>query len=108
MKKDTTYHDFVLYDLMAIIPNISSRPMMSGWCIYSENVPFAAIIGNQLYLKAKGKMAEDLSMLDWKKFTYERSNGKVTSMNYWRVPDVLIDDQSQFNEIIEKVIGVLK
>jgi hypothetical protein len=34
MKKDTSFHDFVIYDLMNRLSGISSRPMMSGWCIY--------------------------------------------------------------------------
>lgn len=59
MKKDTSYHDFIVYDLMNRLPDISSRPMMSGWCIYSNKIPFSAIIGNQLYLKAKGKVAKN-------------------------------------------------
>ena len=77
MKKDISYHDFVVYDLLAKIPEVSSRPMMSGWCVYSNKVPFAAIIGNQLYLKAKGEMAEALAERGWSKFQYEKSGGKT-------------------------------
>lgn len=105
MKKDATYHDFVVYDLMAKMPGISSRPMMSGWCIYSNKVPFAAIIGNQLYFKAKGEIADRLASLGWKKFSYTRPNGKVVSMNYWLVPDELIDDQDLLVEMADEVIS---
>lgn len=110
MKKDTTYHDFVVYDLMTKMPDISSRPMMSGWCIYSNKVPFAAIIGNQLYFKAKGEMADRLASLGWKKFSYTRSNGKVMSMSYWLVPGELIDNQDALVEMVGEVLegGILK
>lgn len=100
MKKNTSYHDFVVYDLLSKIPDISSRPMMSGWCIYSVKVPFAAIIGNQLYLKAKGEIADKLATLGWVKFNYKKSTGKTVSMNYWQVPDELIDDQERLSEIV--------
>ena len=105
MKKDTSYHDFIVYDLMIRLPEISSRPMMSGWCIYSDKVPFAAIIGNQLYLKAKGEIADKLATLGWKKFNYEKSNGKTVHMNYWQVPDELIDNQELFEEIAREVLN---
>ena len=105
MKKDTSYHDFIVYDLMIRLPEISSRPMMSGWCIYSDKVPFAAIIGNKLYLKAKGEIADKLSALGWQKFNYEKSNGKTVQMNYWQVPDELIDNQELFEEIANEVLN---
>ncbi len=100
MKKDTSYHDFVVYDLLARIPDVSSRPMMSGWSVYSNKVPFAAIIGNRLYLKAKGEMAEALASRGWSKFEYAKSGGKVVRMNYWLVPDDLFDDQEQLEAVI--------
>ncbi|MFA7000105.1 MAG: TfoX/Sxy family protein [Candidatus Paceibacterota bacterium] len=104
MKKDTSFHDYIVYDLMNRLSNISSRPMMSGWCIYSDGVPFASIIGNQLYLKAKGEMAEKLASLGWTKFNYKKSDDKVVSMNYWLVPDELIDDPESFEEIAKEVL----
>lgn len=104
MKKDISYHDFVVYDLLSRIPDISSRPMMSGWSIYSNVIPFAAIIGNQLYLKAKGEMADKLASYGWTKFQYEKSTGKTVSMNYWLVPDEIFDDQEQLDEMIGKIL----
>jgi TfoX/Sxy family transcriptional regulator of competence genes len=78
--------------------------MMSGWCIYSNKVPFAAIIGNQLYLKAKGNIADKLASQGWKKFEYEKSDGKMIHMNYWRVPDELIDNQESLEEIAKEML----
>lgn len=104
MKKDTSYHDFIVYDLMNRLPGISSRGMMSGWCIYSEGVSFAAIIGNKIYLKAKGKLADKLSSLGWVKFNYKKSNGRTVNMNYWQVPEELIDDQESFEQIATEAL----
>lgn len=107
MKKSISYHDFIVYDLMNRLPEISSRPMMSGWCIYSNRVPFSAIIENQLYLKVKGELADKLASLGWTKFEYKKSDGKIVSMNYWKVPDELIDNQDQFEEISLEVLANL-
>ncbi len=77
---------------------------MSGWCIYSNKIPFAAIIGNQIYLKGKGEMAEKLASLGWVKFNYEKTSGKVVHMNYWQVPDELIDDPEEFTKFATEVL----
>ena len=104
MKKNNSYHDFIVYDLMSRLPEISSKAMMSGWCIYSEKIPFAAIIGNQIYLKAKGQIADKLQVLGWKKYNYKKTSGKNIQMNYWKVPDELIDDQEEFTKIAIEVL----
>lgn len=108
MKKDTSYHDFIVYDLMGKLSSISSRSMMGGWCIYSNKIPFGAIIENQLYLKAKGEMADKLRNLGWTKFSYKKSNNKVISMSYWLVPDELIDNQELFEEIVGEVLEAVE
>lgn len=105
MKKDISYHDFIIYDLMGKLPEIYSKPMMSGWCIYSEKIPFAAIIGNQVYLKAKGEISEKLLLLGWKKYNYQKSNGKTVQMNYLQVPDELIDNQEEFTKIVTEILN---
>jgi TfoX/Sxy family transcriptional regulator of competence genes len=107
MKKNNSYHDFIVYDLMSRLPEISSKAMMSGWCIYSEKIPFAAIIGNQVYLKAKGEISEKLLSLGWKKYNYQKSNGKTVEMNYLQVPDELIDNQEEFNKIAIEVLDYI-
>ncbi|MBI5126706.1 MAG: TfoX/Sxy family protein [Candidatus Taylorbacteria bacterium] len=105
MKKDLSYHDFIVYDIFNDLPEVTSRHMMSGWCIYSNKIPFAAIIGNQLYLKAKGEHAERLVGLGWTKFSYTKSDGKVVGMNYYQVPDELLDNQESLLTIARDLLG---
>ncbi len=93
---------------MAGLPAISSRAMMSGWCVYSDKVPFAFIIENQLYLKAKGVFADKLASLGWTRFSYEKSNGKTITMCYWGVPEDLLDNQGSFNEIVGEALASLE
>ncbi len=107
MKKDTSYHDYVVYDLMNNLSHITSRAMMGGWCIYSKGIPFSLIIDNQVYFKAKGELADKLASLGWNKFNYKRTDGKVISMCYWKVPDELMDNQEKFEEVAESAILTL-
>ena len=106
--KNTSFHDFVIYDLMANLPEISSKRMMSGWCIYSRDIPIGAIIEDQLYFKADGEMADKLKSLGSEQFEYEKTNHKVIKMRYWSVPEDFVDDQDKFDELAYEVIDVLK
>ena len=108
MKKDTSFHDFVIYDLMNRIPNISSRPMMSGWCIYSNKIPFAAIIGNELFFKVKGEeMKDKMKSLGSEQFKYKKKDKKVVTMSYWSVPEEAMDNSDLFFELANEVIRSL-
>ena len=105
MKKDTSFHDFVVYDLMNRLQNITSRRMMSGWCIYSDKIPFAAIIGNQLFFKVKSEeVKEELKSLGSTQFKYKKKGGKNVKMSYWSVPEEAIDNAEVFCELAGKAM----
>ncbi|MFA5935179.1 MAG: TfoX/Sxy family protein [Candidatus Paceibacterota bacterium] len=105
MKKDTSFHDFVVYDLMNRLSDISSRPMMSGWCIYSNKIPFAAIIGNELFFKVKdSEMKEKMKKLGSVQFKYKKKDKKVVVMSYWSVPEEAIDNSDLFFDLANEVI----
>ncbi len=105
MKKSTDFHDFVVYDLLGRLGNITSKPMMSGWCVYANEIPFAAIIGNNLYLKTKNPdVIAELEKHGSHKFSYEKKDRKIISMNYWLVPEEKLDDTDFILELSEKVI----
>ena len=105
MKKDTSFHDFVVYDLMNRLPNITSRRMMSGWCIYSDKIPFASIIGNQLFFKVKSdEMREELKSLGSTQFKYKKKDGKTVKMSYWSVPEEVIDNSELFCELANRIM----
>ena len=108
MKKDTSFHDFVIYDLTNRLPGVSSRPMMSGWCIYSNKIPFAAIIGNELFFKIKdSEMKEKMKSLGSVQFKYKKKDKKVVSMSYWSVPEEAIDNSGLFFDLANEIISLL-
>jgi len=108
MKKDTSFHDFIIYDLMNRLPGVFSRPMMSGWCIYSNKIPFAAIIGNELFFKIKDdKMKEKMKSLGSIQFKYKKKDKKVVTMSYWSVPEEAIDNSDLFCELVNEIISLL-
>lgn len=108
MKKDASFHDFVVYDLMNKFSDISSKTMMSGWCVYYNKIPFAAIIGNELFFKIKdNEMKEKMKKLGSIQFKYKKKDKKVVTMSYWSVPEEAMDNQDLFFELGSKVILLL-
>ena len=98
---------------------------MSGWCIYSCGIPFAAIIGNELYLKARGIMAEKLASLGSRQFSYEKNvaagagtkpgaktktkaKTKTIKMAYWFVPEEMFDNPEAFDGLAREAIEALQ
>jgi len=108
MKRDTSFHDFVVYDLMNSLSGISSRPMMSGWCIYADKIPFSLIIENKLFFKAKeDEIKKKFKTLGSKQFSYKKKDKKLVKMCYWSMPDEAMDNSDLFYELTSEAIASL-
>jgi len=51
--------------------------------------------------------ANKFSALGWAKFSYKKLGGKIVHMNYWLVPEELIDNQELFNELVKETFMFL-
>lgn len=72
---------------------ITTRPMMGGSGFYADARLFATIHGDgRLYLRTKGPLAERLA-------GSRPSNGKVSAMGYWSLPDDALDDPERACEL---------
>lgn len=107
MARDTAFHDFVLYDLFGTVPEISSRSMMSGWCIYVKGIPCGAIIENTVYLKAKGEFAKELQAQGSEQFSYIKSDGKCIKMSYWSLLPDAVDNPSDAADLLLQAASLL-
>ena len=84
--------EFVI-DLFGPLGGITTRPMMGGLCIYSDGKIFAIVGENdQIYIKAKGALADDMAAEGCEIFNFTRKDGSVASMGYWTIPDAAMDD----------------
>ncbi|TPE47386.1 TfoX/Sxy family protein [Amaricoccus solimangrovi] len=83
---------FVL-ELFDGLPEVSARPMMGGLAVYSRGQVFCLVaLGERVFLKASGALAEALAAEGSERFAYTRRNGRVDRMNYWTLPDAALDD----------------
>jgi len=57
-KRNKSFHDYVLYDLLTGLDGVSSKPMFSGWGVYRNGKIFGIIIEDGLYLKGNEKTSK--------------------------------------------------
>ncbi len=85
-----------MHDLFSALPALSHRKMMGGLSIYSEGQIFAILSAHgQLYVKAKGALAQDLESEGSEIFSMTRKDGKIATMGYWTLPDASLDDPEE-------------
>jgi DNA transformation protein len=83
---------FVL-ELFDGLPEVTSRAMMGGLAIYSRGRIFCLVaLGERIFLKAKGPLAEAMAAEGAERFAYTRANGRVDGMNYWTLPEAALDE----------------
>ncbi len=104
MKRNSEFHDYVVFDLLEGIPRITSRAMFSGYGIYKEGVIFAIIAEGQLYFKADETVKKEFEKEGSSPFTYEKKGGARVVMSYWLVPDEIMENREKFAEWFERAV----
>ncbi len=83
---------FVL-ELFDGLPDVTARAMMGGLAIYSRGQVFCLVaLGQRIFIKAKGELAEALAAEGSERFEFTRKNGRVDRMPYWTLPEAALDD----------------
>lgn len=101
MKKSAEFHDYVIHDVLGGIPGITSKAMFGGYGIYKDGKIFAIIVDGELYFKVDDNTVLDFKKLGSSQFTYEKKDGKKYAMNYWLLPEEIMED----NEKLELWVG---
>ena len=108
IKKQDSFLNYVLEDVLGHIPNISAKSMFGGYGIYRDGTIFAIIAYDQLYFKVGGINIDDYKSRGSEPFVYERGNHKKKTMSYWLVPNDILDNRDEIIEWVEKEIKVSK
>ncbi|MEO1719759.1 MAG: TfoX/Sxy family protein [Pseudomonadota bacterium] len=86
---------------------VRTRAMFGGAGVYAEDVMFALIADEELYLKADSTTETDFEAEGCGPFVYE-GKSKATRMSYWRVSERLFDDVDELHDWARKAIAVAK
>ena len=107
-KKDQSFHDYVVLDLLTGITGISSRAMFGGWGIYEHGIFFALIAEGELYFKVDDSNRADFEKLESRPFVYEGNKGKPMTMSYWLVPEEIMEDRETLATWVARAVAVAK
>ncbi len=78
-------------ELFAPLGTIRVKPMFGGWGFYVDELFFALVAWETLYLKADEESQSAFEAAGSEPFTYHRPDGKSLKMGYWTVPDDALD-----------------
>lgn len=101
-------HEYVVGELMAAIPGITSRQMFGGFGIYQNGIVFAMIIKDQLYFRVGENNKQDFENAGSEPFRYIGKNGKTAQLPYYVVSEDVLENREVFYEWVEKAVAAGK
>lgn len=107
--KIVAFKEYVVSDVLAGIPGITSRAMFGGYGIYQDGFVFGLIVSDhELFFKVDDSNRGDFEKAGSHAFVYEQGNHKKTTMNYWKVPDEILEDKDEIKIWVRKAVEVSK
>lgn len=74
-------------ELFASLPGVHAKPMFGGWGFYAEDVFFALVAFDTLYLKADAPSQALFEAAGSQPFRYTYKDGRTVTMGYWTAPE---------------------
>jgi DNA transformation protein len=106
MSVSPSFRDFVLEQLGRNVPGIRGRSMFGGVGIYSREFFFALIADDTLYFKVDESNRPEFDARGADPFRPYGEDGEL--MQYYRVPDDLLEDAEALGIWAEKAIIVAR
>ncbi|MDJ0514544.1 MAG: TfoX/Sxy family protein [Methyloceanibacter sp.] len=97
MSASDGFQEFLKDQLSGFGP-IAIRRMFGGAGVYADNVMFALIADDTLYLKADDTNIPAFEAEGMQPFTYTAKGRKPISMSYWEVPPRLLEEPGELAE----------
>ena len=106
MSVSASFRTFILEQLSRSIPGIRGRSMFGGVGIYARELFFALMDDDTLYFKADASTRPDFEARGMGPFQPYGEGGET--MQYYRVPDDLLEDAEELGRWAEKAIAVAR
>lgn len=101
-----SFKTFVLEQLARSVRDVRARPMFGGVGIYAGDLFFALIDDDTVYFKVDQSNRPDFEAAGMGPFRPYGEAGEV--MQYYQVPDDLLEDADALRPWAEKAIGVAR
>jgi DNA transformation protein and related proteins len=96
-------------DLFGDLGPIRTRHMFGGAGVYLDDVMFAVVIDDVLYLKTDRSLAAELKRMGSREWTYRKADtGAVVSMGYWSLPARAADDSEEALLLAQKAYRIAR
>lgn len=99
------YRDFV-QELLAPLGPVSIRRMFGGGGVFYDEVMFALIADETLYLKVDDETRPAFEAAGQGPFTYQRSEGQRAMRSYYQLPDELFDEPDELRLWARRAVDV--
>ena len=106
MAKQNDFVSFVL-QLLAPLGEVRARAMFGGYGVYHNELIFACVIDDTLYLKVDDETKEKFIARGLKPFTYD-AHGKKVAMSYYEAPPEIFDDPDEMLNWARQAVVVSK
>jgi TfoX/Sxy family transcriptional regulator of competence genes len=109
--KSSPFLDYVRYDVLSESLNITVRAMMGGYVLYSDGKVFAIVDDDTLWFKGSRSTEDWYLERGSKKFSYSKTDKKTKkkktqSMNYFLVPEKILEDREALDEWVGVALSV--
>lgn len=81
-----------LEDQLQGLGRLRARAMFGGWGLYLDELFFALLIDDELYIKADAAGEAYFAAAGSEPFFYARRDGRTVRLGFWRVPAAIVDD----------------
>lgn len=96
-----------LKELLVDFAPVSVRRMFSGAGLFVDNVMFAIVVDDCLYLKADEESRRDFEAEGLAPFSVARQ-GRRVALSYWRAPERLLDDPEEMQSWATVALAVAR
>lgn len=101
-------NEFVAYllELLAPLGGVRAQRMFGGFGVYLEDSIFGLVINDVLYLKVDAETRPLYEARGLKPFTYDKQDGSVAVMSYYRAPEDALEDSEELCRWARDACGV--
>jgi len=92
MKRDNSYTEYIVYDVLGHLEDITMKPMFSGAGIYMDGVIIAFVAEGELYFKSNDTLKEKYLSQGCHPFLYMKK-GKEVEISYMSATEEMMEDR---------------
>ena len=111
--KTNPHIEYLIGDVFDESLHVTVRAMMGGHTLYADGKVFAIVGNDQLWFKGSNELADWYLSRGSKKFSYTKparagGEGKEQGMNYFLVPEAVIENRHTLEEWVDIALSASK